>query len=569
MSTRVVTGASTASPPHDTTDLRGRLYAGICLAAGILSSVVIFPVNAIQDLPPIVNVGTFCFAVYSFVLYLWARRGRVYPGGLLLGLLTVLNVGWFPNAGSQGSIAYYFFAAIGLPVIFYTGWRRWLLFAIVVGNMLALFLIEASFPDLVRHFKSDHDRMVDLMANAVVASVVSAIVLRVVINAYLAERTRLATTLATLAESQRLESLGRLAGGVAHDFNNMLAGIMGHADLLLDDETSGERRERLRAILTASRRSADLAAKLLAFGRRGRNVVEAVDLNAIARDAVAMLEPSFPRDLELAVDWGARCSVDGDPSQLNQVVVNLCMNAIDAMPDGGHLSLSTADVELDATAAAEAGCAAGAYVMLRVRDTGTGMSEAVKARIFEPFFTTREHNRTSGSGLGLSTVHGVVHLHQGAITVESSPGAGATFTVWLPQGHLTPAPKVDAARAAQGRGCILIVDDEAPLRTFVAAALRKLGYESVAAVDGEDAVRVFAEHGERISAVLLDLKMPRQGGRETFLELRRQRPQLPVLICSGYGDNDEVQELIALGARGLLAKPFRIADLSDQLASIV
>jgi hypothetical protein len=127
MPTRVVTGASTASPPHDTTDLRGRLYAGICLAAGILSSVVVFPVNAIQDLPPIVNVGTFCFAVYSFVLYLWARRGRVYPGGLLLGLLTVLNVGWFPNAGSQGSIAYYFFAAIGLPVIFHTGWRRWLL----------------------------------------------------------------------------------------------------------------------------------------------------------------------------------------------------------------------------------------------------------------------------------------------------------------------------------------------------------------------------------------------------------------------------------------------------------
>ena len=233
------------------------------------------------------------------------------------------------------------------------------------------------------------------------------------------------------------------------------------------------------------------------------------------------------------------------------------------------LSLSTADVELDATAAADAGCAAGAYVMLRVRDTGTGMSEVVKARIFEPFFTTREHNRTSGSGLGLSTVHGVVHLHQGAIAVESSPGAGATFTVWLPQGRLTPAPKVDATRAARGRGCILIVDDEAPLRTFVAAALRKLGYESVTAVDGEDAVRVFAEHGERISAVLLDLKMPRQGGRETFLELRRQRPQLPVLICSGYGDNDDVQELIALGARGLLPKPFRIADLADQLARIV
>jgi CheY-like chemotaxis protein len=325
----------------------------------------------------------------------------------------------------------------------------------------------------------------------------------------------------------------------------------------------------LRAILNAARRSADLTAKLLAFGRRGRNLVEAIDLNVIVRDAVTMLQPSFargPRDVDVAITPGATWTVDGDPSQLNQVIVNLCMNAVDAMPEGGRLALATADVTLDHEAAAVVGRAAGEFVTLCVTDSGHGMTDAVKARIFEPFFTTKEHDRTSGSGLGLSTVHGIVHLHQGAIAVESHPGVGTSFTVWFPRGRLVAAPR--AAAVAAGHGHILVVDDEPQLRSFMAAALRKLGYGSVLAVDGEEALRVFAEQRHTLTGVVLDLKMPKKSGRDVFLEIHAIDPAMPILICSGYGDNEEAQALITLGARGLLPKPFRIDELAAQLARL-
>jgi CheY-like chemotaxis protein len=233
--------------------------------------------------------------------------------------------------------------------------------------------------------------------------------------------------------------------------------------------------------------------------------------------------------------------------------------------------LATADVTINHETAASMGRAAGDFVTLRVTDTGHGMDEAVRARVFEPFFTTKEQNRTSGTGLGLSTVHGIVHLHQGTIAVESAPGDGATFTVWLPRGHvaatavLAKAPAPAAGLPAGRLGRILVVDDEPQLRSFMAAALRKLGYDSALAVDGDDGLRVFADQRDGLTGVILDLKMPKKGGREVFLEMHALAPALPVRICSGYGDNEEAQALITLGARGLLPKPFRIDDLAEQL----
>jgi len=690
------TNAATATTFADqSADLRTRLYANLCLTAAIAAVVVIIPVNLLEQLPPITNVGTLVFATLSVALYAGSRRGYVYPSAILVGALLVLNTGWFPNAGSQGSITYYYFALFCLPLIFYTGWRRWSFFAGTVANLLVLLALEHQHPEWITPFRDEHARLADLMGSIVVAATLLAVLLRMVLNEYLRERRHLHRALGQVdasqaqlkamidstdeivwqvgvpsygltafntafaravtatfglepqagltpadfmgephasdwraiydraltegpfefeytvpptghvllhsvrpvvhggrvvgvsvfgrdvterkraearerehahqvVESQRLESLGTLAGGVAHDFNNMLGAIMGHADLLLGDERDQDRREHLSSILTASRRSADLVGKLLAFGRRGRNLVEAVDLDAVVRDCLSMLAPSFRPDIVVRTALGATSTVDGDPSQLHQVVVNLCLNAADAMPAGGVLEVATEDVGV-AGDGEEA-----SRVVLRVTDSGTGIADEVKAHIFEPFFTTKTPGAGSGTGLGLSTVHGIVHLHQGTIDVVSQPGHGATFIVSFPRGTLLAGtPPLNEEATAPGRGIVLVIEDEPQLRTFAARALVKLGYRTAVAADGEEGVGVFRAQSHEIAAVLLDLKMPRKDGAATFREIRAIAPDVPVLICTGYGDNDEAQALISEGACGLLSKPYRIAELGERLAAIL
>lgn len=369
-----------------------------------------------------------------------------------------------------------------------------------------------------------------------------------------------------LLQSQKMESLGSLAGGVAHDFNNMLTAIMGYAEMLLSDEPAAERRAALQAITQAATRSRELTGKLLAFGRRGKNIVQAVDLGAVVRDSTAMLRPSFRADVIVDLDCKGRRVVDGDPSQMSQVVVNLCINANEAMPSGGRLTISTADLTLDDASAEQAGVPAGAYVQLCVSDTGIGMAENVRARVFEPFFTTKVGGQLRGTGLGLSTVYGIVQSHGGNIVVDSAEGRGTTFTCYLPMGRLElEAPKAPPS-VSTGTGVILIAEDEDLVRRLLVAATESCGYRALAAIDGEDAVRVFAAHQQEITGVVLDLKMPRKSGTAAFHEIRALAPQIPVLICSGYGDNEEAQKLITLGARGLLAKPFGIAELAAHLS---
>ncbi|MGC4081043.1 MAG: ATP-binding protein [Vicinamibacterales bacterium] len=364
-----------------------------------------------------------------------------------------------------------------------------------------------------------------------------------------------------LMEAQKMESLGSLAGGVAHDFNNMLGGIMGYADMLLDEETDPRKRKDLEAILQAASRSAELTRKLLAFGRRGQNIVEPVDLNAIARDSIAMLRPSFRQDVVVDLQLDATWTIDGDPSQMNQLVVNLCINTNEAMPAGGRLTLRTADVTIDDSAVDRQ---AWEYVELAVEDTGVGMPDDVRSRIFEPFFTTKVRGSSPGTGLGLSTVYGIVHLHHGTIDVDSTPGEGSRFVIRFPRGTRQPASAPEKG-PARGEGLVLVVEDEPLLRRFASAALARLGYDSITAQDGEEAITLFRAQHQQLAGVLLDLKMPRKSGREAFLAFQEIDPGVPVLICSGYGDNEEAQGLISLGARGLLPKPYRVADLAERL----
>jgi signal transduction histidine kinase/CheY-like chemotaxis protein len=371
-----------------------------------------------------------------------------------------------------------------------------------------------------------------------------------------------------LLQAQKLESLGSLAGGVAHDYNNMLAGIMGHADLLLDSETDPKRRESLRAIVMASTRSGELTKKLLAFARRGKNIAEATDLRELARDSLDMLRPSFHPQVVPVLALDGKWTVDGDPSQLQQVLVNLCINAVEAMPRGGTLSLAVVDRWLDDAEAATRQLVPGAYVELLVADTGVGMDQETAVRAFEPFFSTKDDASSGGTGLGLSTVYGIVQLHHGSVTLASTPGRGTTVSVLMPRGTLArPAQERSASRQSAG-GIVLVVDDEELLREFTTAALGRLGYGVLTAPDGEAGVTIFRERHAELEGVLLDLKMPKKNGREAFVEMRGIDPSVPVLICSGYGDNEEAQTLISLGASGLLAKPFKIAELGAQLKAL-
>ena len=367
-------------------------------------------------------------------------------------------------------------------------------------------------------------------------------------------------------EAQKMESLGSLAGGVAHDFNNMLGGIMGYTDLLMAGEPDPARQEQLKAILQAATRSSELTRKLLAFARRGKNIVESVDLNAAVRESMAMLMPSLGSDVVTTSRLHAAHRVDTDPAQLNQLIVNLCLNAAEAMPDGGTLAVGTRDVLLDTTTCVSWDRAPGPYIELTVADSGLGMTDEVRQRIFEPFFTTKRGGSGSGTGLGLPTVYGVVHLHRGAIKVDSAPGEGATFTVLFPRGTLA-TPAVSADRAVPGgSGLVLVVEDEAVLRQLATTALAHLGYRALTACDGVEGVDLFRTHHRELAGVLLDLKMPRMAGREAFMEMHAIDANVPVLLCSGFGENEEAQGLISLGARGLLSKPYRIGELAEHLA---
>ena len=267
-----------------------------------------------------------------------------------------------------------------------------------------------------------------------------------------------------LLQAQKMESLGSLAGGVAHDFNNMLAGIMGYTDLLMAGETVATRRDHLTAIMRAATRSGDLTRKLLAFARRGKNIVEAVDLAAVVRESLAILTPSFRPDVTVSLQLDAKSTIDGDPTQINQVVVNLCINANEAMEHGGRLTIRTRDVTLAVEASQQFELSPGEYVELRVADSGVGMTDEVRLRIFEPFFTTKHGSEVTGTGLGLFTVYGIVHLHRGAITVTSSPGRGSAFTVYLPKGALAAVAPVTSGPNAAGAGLVLVVEDEELLR---------------------------------------------------------------------------------------------------------
>jgi two-component system, cell cycle sensor histidine kinase and response regulator CckA len=371
---------------------------------------------------------------------------------------------------------------------------------------------------------------------------------------------------AQLALSQRMEAVGRLAGGVAHDFNNILTAISGYADLLLTDLPEGDNRRRdVEEIHQAAQRAASLTQQLLAFSRRQVLQPKVVDLNALVRDVEKMLRRLIGEDILFATVLHPRVgNVRADPGQLEQVIVNLAVNARDAMPApaGGRLTIETRNVELDESYAADhPPVKPGQYVLLAVSDTGVGMDEETKARIFEPFFTTKA--RGKGTGLGLATVYGIVRQTGGHIWAYSEPGKGTTMRVYLPRVD-EPAdplerPGDSAPEELRGSETILVVEDEAPVRAVTRQLLERNGYTVLEAADGPSALAlVDSKDGQApIQLLLTDVIMPGMSGRELASQLKARLPNLRVLYMSGYTDDAVVRHGMLEPGLAYLEKPFR------------
>jgi len=376
-----------------------------------------------------------------------------------------------------------------------------------------------------------------------------------------------------LQQSQKMEAVGQLAGGIAHDFNNSLTLIKVCSQLVLQEINEGDPiREKIQQIDEATTRSGDLARQLLTFSRRHIEETKVLDLNHLLRNLNKMLGRSLGEHIELLNNLSEGLGkVKADPGQIEQVIVNLAVNARDAMLNGGKLVLETANVELDPEyARTHIRVTPGRYVMFLVKDTGKGMPPEVKERIFEPFFTTKAEGK--GTGLGLFMVYGIVQKYGGHITVESEPGMGTTFKIYLPQVD----EQLEEAREGllgkplpRGGETILVVEDENDLRTLMAQALNRQGYKTLEAANGEEGLLLFDKYRQEINLVVTDVVMPRMTGFELTDLLLPLYPQMKVIYISGYPDNPDLQQRNLTPDANFIAKPFSLEDLATKVRRVL
>ena len=372
-----------------------------------------------------------------------------------------------------------------------------------------------------------------------------------------------------LRQAHKMDAVGQLAGGFAHDFNNLLTAIIGFADLLRrTDDAPAVVREDAEAILATAERGADLARSLMTLARTAPAPDTAVDVNQVISEVGEIASRTFDRRISIRLDLGAHQTVcTGDRSLLTNAVLNLALNARDAMPNGGQLTISTTVQQLN-----EEDCfrladlvSPGPFFVIRVEDTGIGMSPEVQQRAFEPFFTTKPAGK--GTGIGLSMVYGTVRSHSGAIELESTQGAGTTFTVYLPLRPLeveSVAPTSTLVESGTGR--ILLADDEDLVRDVARRMLERLGYDVDVAADGEEAIARVVADPKRFDLVILDGNMPRVPGREAALRIREVAPAVPILLATGYLEPRELERLPHYGFSAMIAKPYTLSDLSRVVA---
>ena len=369
-----------------------------------------------------------------------------------------------------------------------------------------------------------------------------------------------------LRQSQKLESIGRLAGGIAHDFNNILNIISAYCALLAKGGDAARRAQSAEAIDKAVQRGAALVRQLLTFARREGTRFENVDLNALVRELASMISETFPKSIRIELDLvPALVPIRADPNQLHQALLNLCVNARDAMRDGGALKLTTAIASIDKLRTRFPVAREDRYVCVGVSDVGEGMDAATRSRIFEPFFSTKDAQ--NGSGLGLAVVYGIVNAHAGFIDVESEPAKGTAFSIYLPirspeEEKPEPEPEPEEAGAhPPSSGTILVVEDEEPLLDSMKALMESEGYRVLAAKDGVEAVELYRRHREEVAVVLADLGLPRLGGWEAFLEMKKMNPAVRAVFTSGTIESDQRAEMRKNGVEISVRKPFTETEM--------
>jgi PAS domain S-box-containing protein len=374
-----------------------------------------------------------------------------------------------------------------------------------------------------------------------------------------------------LRQAQRIETVGQLAGGVAHDFNNLLTAIIGHADLLSEYFVPGDPRAvEIAGIRYAADLASSLTRQLLAFSRKQLLHVTALDINDVVDRTKRTLGRLIGEHIELVNDLAPSLyQVKADPSQIEQILLNLAVNSRDAMPHGGRLTLTTRNLVIREADARRLSLSAGDYVVLSVADTGVGIDPAVRMRIFEPFFTTKERGR--GTGMGLATVYGIVKQSGGHIAVASGPVSGTTFTIYLPATHEDPAAPVEpeSARPAPGSETVLLVEDDAAVRSLISEVLKRRGYHLLVADGGEPALELASAHGGPIDMLITDIIMPGISGIAVADRIRERHNNIAVLFVSGYADEALVPSGFLTTGAAFLRKPFTPDALARKVRAVL
>lgn len=377
-----------------------------------------------------------------------------------------------------------------------------------------------------------------------------------------------------LFQTQKLEAIGTLAGGIAHDFNNMLQGILGYASLLkLKLKETDEMYKPVDIIEKTAERAAGLTRQLLGFARKGKYFVEVLNPNDLVNSVFNIISRTFDRAIKIETNLSPNIGlIEGDKSQLENAIMNICINAKDAMPSGGLLKIETFDkiINDNKERIIKERMIPGNYVVISISDTGIGMDEDTMNHIFEPFFTTKEPGK--GTGMGLSMVYGVVKNHNGFIAVDSKKGKGTTFIIYLPKSKRDVEEKKDykdKGSPSYGEGTILIIDDEKAIRDLFKIALTDLGYKVLEASDGKEALEIYKAYKSSIDLVILDLIMPEMNGRETLLRLKEIDPDVKILISTGYGDDNIVKDLRYKNVLGFVHKPLNVRTLSEKIKDLI
>lgn len=372
-----------------------------------------------------------------------------------------------------------------------------------------------------------------------------------------------------LSQSQKMEAIGTLAGGIAHDFNNILSAILGYSELAMSDVPEPEKaRSEISEVIKAADRAKELVKQILTFSRRTETTYSPLELPVLIKESLKMLRSMIPSTIEIHQDIIKSGLVMSDHTQIHQIMMNLCTNAAHAMDEaGGVLSVSLKKVRMDAAASRDLDLPPGPYLRLTVSDTGYGMTPGVMKRIFEPYFTTKELGR--GTGLGLSVIHGIVISHGGAITCESEPGKGATFDIYLPETELGKGEATSCSEKGQplpmGSERILFADDEPALADMAEKMLSRLGYTVITITSSLKALEVFEARPDTFDLVVTDMTMPGMTGVVLAQKLLEVRPDIPIILCTGYSEHISEEEAKRIGVREFVMKPFEMAVLAERI----